>query len=677
MLEQILEAIGRQDADTALRLAREALAANPADAELQHALGLALQLAGDSVAAAEALDRAIALAPHTARFHVARAALAMGQRDTERAEGEIRAAVAADPNQLNAYVLAAHLAIARNDADEAQRQLRLAQRIAPEHPVVIAIEGNLAQLRGESETAIKLLAAAAERMPEEPLVLASLGLAYLDAGHYAFAEQSLRLALQGQPKALRLRWALIEAKRRQGHASELPAELEQVLAQQPGDPRALALLGDCHLQLGEVEPALAAYRQLISQRPLPQAVLDGVIETLGRAGLAEPAGILLDEQLAGAEPTDALWQRRVMLVQGDLEAAGAVLARWAEADAASAARKMLQAEYDEALGRHEAAEAAADEVLAVQPGASAAASLKLRQLLRRDPAAAHAMAVDYHARAASPQAQRLTRSWVGFALDRLGRHDEAGAIWLELANAHGRADALPPIRSARAEPAAAEQPTARLLWGPPGSRVTEVLGMLRGLPELAMLDDRFGPGPRRDGFGPWMSDGRAMPGDRWYAELEMVGLSAAQVVDWLPQWDLSIDSALPAAKLCAVIADPRDLLLNALVFDSSQGWPKPQPEALVDWYQAALGPLADLPEPRRLLIDSGMLWDDPDAVGKQLQTFFELPSAPPSAGIESARQGAAGFPACFPPGHWRHYRKAFNAQFAALAPLAERLGFSD
>lgn len=677
MLQEILDAIGRQDADTALRLTREALALRPEDAELHHALGLALQLSGDSAAAADALDHSIALAPQNARFHVARAALAMGQRDTERAEGAIRAAVAADPNQLNAYVLAAHLAISRSDADEAQRQLKLAQRVAPEHPVVIAIEGNLAQLRGDHESAIKLLGAAAERMPEEPLVLASLGLAYLDAGHLAFAEQALRRALDGQPKALRLRWALIEAMRRQGHAAELPAELDQVLQQQPDDPRALALLGDCRLQLGELEPALAAYRQLISQRPLQQAALDGVLRTLSQAGLVEPACALVDEQLARDDQAEALWQRRVMLVQGDLDAAGAALARWAEAIEDSTARIMLQAEYDEACGRCEAAEAGADRVLASQPGASTAATLKFRLLLRRDVEAALAMAADFHARAASPQARRLTRSWQGFALDRLGCFDEAGAIWLELAQAHGQSNGLPPIRTARAEPAAADRPTARLLWGPPGSRAAEVVGMLRGLPEVATLDDRFGPGPRRDGFGPWMADGRPMPGDRWYAELELVGLSADRVIDWLPHWDLGIDSALPQSRLCAVIADPRDLLLNALVFGGPQPWPQPRPEALVEWYQAALGGLADLPESRRLLVDSASLVDDPAAVALRLQAFFALQGTPPSAGIESVREGVSGFPACFPPGHWRHYQHAFGPHFAALAALAQRLGFAD
>lgn len=674
MPQQILEAIGRKDAEAALRLAREAVSATPENAELQHALGLALQLSGDAEGAAAAFDRAIALAPHTARYHVARAALALGQRDPERADSEIRAALEADPNQLSAYVLAAHLALARNDAEGAERQLKLAQRVAPEHPVVIAIEGSLAQLRGEHERAVKLLSAAAERMPEEPLILASLGLAYLDGGHLAFAEQALRRALEGQPQALRLRWALIEAKRRQGHLRDLPAELEQILAQQPEEPRALALLGDCRLQLGEHEAALAAYRALIGQRPLLQAALDGVLRTLAGAGLQAEALALLEEQLQRDGEADALWQRRVLLVQSDLGAAAEVLERWAQALPDSLAQCMLRAEYDEACGRSEEAESGADRVLAAQPGSSTAASIKFRLLLRRDPAAALAMAEAFHARAGSPEAQRLTRSWQGFALDRLGRFDEAGAIWLELAQRGGSDAALPPIRSQQAEPATGK-PTARLLWGPPGSRAVEAVALLRSVPDLHVLDDRFGPGPRQDGFGPWMPDGRAMPGARWYAELEMRGIAPQQIVDWLPHWDQAIDSALPESKLCVVIADPRDLLLNALVFGGPQPWPQSTPEALVDWLQAALGPLADLRASRRLLIDHAELFDDPALVAGRLQAFFELPATPADPGIDGLRRGVSDFPACFPPGHWRGYQGAFADSFGALAALAARLGF--
>jgi tetratricopeptide (TPR) repeat protein len=675
MPQHILDAIGRQDATTAQRLARDAIAADPDNADLHHALGLALQLGGDAAGAAAAFDQAITLAPHSSHFHVARAALAIGQRDTERADHEIRAALKADPNQLNAYVLAAHLAMARNDAEEAARQLKLAQRIAPEHPVVIAIEGNLAQLRGQHEQAIKLLSAAAERMPEEPLVLASLGLAYLDAGHLAFAEQALRRALQGQPTALRLRWALIEAKRRQGHAQDLPGELQHILDQQPDNPRALALMGDCRLHVGDATAALDAYRRLLSQRPLLQGALDGVLRTLGQVGLHAEAETLLDEQLQQDPQADALWQRRVLLVQSDHQAAATVLDRWASAAPESLAHTLVRAEFDEACGRAEAAEAGADKVLAAQPGASMAASIKFRLLLRRDPTAALAMAEDYHARAGSPQAQRLTRSWQGFAMDRLQRFDAAGSIWLELAERGGAADGLPPIRLERARPAASGMPPARLLWGPPGSRVVELVAMLRGVPELHVLDDRFGPGPRQDGFGPWLPSAEATPGARWYAELELRGIQPQQIIDWLPHWDVGIDSALPESKLCVVLADPRDLLLNALVFGGPQAWPQPAVDALVDWLQAALAALVDLPDQRKLVVDHAELVDQPAAVAERLQAFFDLPALPPSAGIESMRRGVSDFPLCFPPGHWRHYQSAFGDRFTALAALAERLGF--
>ncbi|GIX35044.1 MAG: hypothetical protein KatS3mg126_0823 [Lysobacteraceae bacterium] len=676
-MQPILDAIARKDAETAVRLARQAVADAPDDAEAHHALGLALQRAGDLSAAAAALDRAIELAPDRARLHVARAALAMGQRDGAQAEALLKKAQQTDPNQLSAYILAAHLALARGQADEAERQLRLAQRVAPEHPVVVATEGNLAQLRGEHERAIRLLSAAVEKMPDEPLILASLGLAFLDAGHLAFAEQALRRALEVQPDAIRLRWARIEALRRQGQAAELPAELERILARQPEDARALALLGDAHLQLGQSEAAVAAYRRLLSLRPLPQPALDGVLRVLGQAGLSAQAAALLDEQIERDPQAEALWQRRVMLVAAEPEAAEEVLERWAAAQPDSLARIQYRAEFEEARGRHAEAEAAVDRVLAERPGASMAAAVKFRLLLRRDPEAALAMAEDYHGRAGSEPARRLTRSWQGFALDRLQRHDEAGRVWLELAEKLGVDAALPPHRQQPADPAASGLPTARLLWGPPGSRVVEVVEMLRSVPGLHLLDDRFGPGPRQDGFWPWLGEGRAMPGARWYAELQLHGLAPEAVVDWLPHWDHSIDTALPEARLAVVLADPRDLLLNALVFGGPQPWPAARPAELAAWLGEALAPLASRTAERLLLVRAEELCDDPGAVAERLRDFFALPASPTLLDPSPLRQGVSGFPTCFPPGHWRRYHGAMGELFDTLAPLARTLGFRD
>lgn len=679
MLQDILAAIGRHDATEALRLARSLVTVDPDNAEAQHALGLALQLSGEHAEAATAFDRAIALAPHTARFHVARAAVALGQRDPERAKQELDAAVGADPNQLNAYILAAHLAIARSDAAEAERQLTLAKRINDEHPVVIALEGNLAQLRGDKERAVKLLSVAAQAMPDEPLILASLGLAYLESGHYAFAEQSLRRALEQQPGALRLRWALIEAKRRQGHAAELPAELEHVLRVEPQNARALALLGDCLLHEGKLEPALDAYRRLISLRPLPQAALDGVLRALAVRGLGDRAEALLDEQLVTDPASDDLWRRRIALVEHDVESSRLQLERWAAAMPESLAQLALRAEFDEASGELAAAEANADRVLAQQPGHAGAAKIKLRALLRRDPEAALAMADRFVAESPTDFGKRFGTVWRGFALDRLNRCDEAAECWKRSAELAEGQRAFPTIRALPAEGAPDDGGSApRLLWGPPGSRVLEVVGLLRRLPGLPLLDDRWGNAPRDDGLWPPRADGLTAGLADWRRILEGFGIAPSEAIDWLPHWEGRIEGALSGNRLAAVIADPRDLLMNTLVFGGPQTWSAPQRKELTDWFVAAMTVLAERVEKapeRTLLIRAEALVETPELVAADLQAFFDLPSVPPSEGLEAARVGTGGVPTCFPPGRWRDYAGSFTEEFARLAPLAARLGF--
>ena len=81
---------------------------------------------------------------------------------------------------------------------------------------------------------------------------------------------------------------------------------------------------------------------------------------------------------------------------------------------------------------------------------------------------------------------------------------------------------------------------------------------------------------------------------------------------------------------------------------------------------------------QRLLELESLLPDDVGVLGflDDLQAFFDLPSVPPSEGLEGARVGTGGIPTCFPPGRWRDYAGSFTEEFARLAPLAARLGFA-
>jgi hypothetical protein len=334
---------------------------------------------------------------------------------------------------------------------------------------------------------------------------------------------------------------------------------------------------------------------------------------------------------------------------------------------------------DEAAGHLDEAESGAGTVLAKQPGHAGAAKIMLRALLRRDPEAALAMAERFAAESPSDFGKRFGTVWRGFALDRLGRYGEAAACWkrsAELAEGPRAFPGIAPLAPAGNDDGGS---APRLLWGPPGSRVVEVVGLLRRVPGLPLLDDRWGQSPRDDGLWPPRADGLTAGSADWRRILEGAGIAPSEAIDWLPHWEGRIDAALANNRLAAVIADPRDLLINAMVFGGPQPWAAPQRSELVAWFALALGVLADrleqAPE-RTLLIRAEALLTSPELVAADLQAFFGLPLLPPSEGLDAARVGIGGVPTCFPPGRWRDYATSFAEEFARLAPLASRLGFA-
>src|SRR5690606_28056842 len=109
-----------------------------------------------------------------------------------------------------------------------------------------------------------------------------------------------------------------------------------------------------------------------------------------------------------------------------------------------------------------------------------------------------------------------------------------------------------------------------------------------------------------------------------------------------------------------------------LAFGSSTPFALGAPQAAAEWMAHALGQLADLHQqdlvPHRLLrLDECS--EDPvamaAAVGEALG--LELPEPP----------GSFFVPARFAPGTWREYAGLLAGPFAALAPVARRLGYPD
>ncbi len=684
MLQTAHDALARRDAEAALAAARAALDSDPEQADAHHALGLALRLSGQFEEAARALDRAAELDPERAAYQFARASLALARRQLETAESALEQTLQLDPNLLPAYVLGAHLALGHGDRDKAEALTRRAERVSANHPLTLCMRGNLALAAGQHAEAQRELHRAAERAPDEPLVLSSLAMAYVAAGNYAFAEQALRRVLDHDPTDLRLRRLLIVTLSRQQRSVDVVAELDVLLGYAPDDWASLALLGDSRLALGDRDGALEAYRRLLSCPAAPTGALDATLRKLAASGDDAVLASLLDERLAAAPDDDGVWQRRLMIA-ADAERP-ALVARWRAARPASALALQAEASDAERRGDLAAAERSADLALAIDPALLPTALIKIRAELRQAPELAlqrlDGLLADRAATPGTTVDEALLRLRA-IALDRLGRYAEAAEALATAAAQHAGSGALPAPRPAgpaveaaeAAEAAGAVEP--RLLWGLPGSRVFGLVDALRQVAGIEVLEDRFGRGARPDGLWPPRSDGAVATGAGWAALLARANRQPEQIIDWLPQWDPRIGSALPTARLLVVLDDPRDLLLNWLTFGTASVGASPAQDT-ADWLLAVLEPLADrvaAGDARLCLLDSTALAAADGDWTAQVQQFFDLPECPPADAAAATPRGAGGLPMAFAPGRWRQYAAALEAPFATLRPLAVRLGY--
>lgn len=681
MQQTLIEALQRGDYDTAAAAARELIQAEPENADAYHLYGLARHGLGDLDGASASLDQAIALAPDRASYHLSRAQVSLARREIDQARGELEAAVRLDPNQLGAYVLLSNLALSRRDLEDAERQARLALRVNPEHPHALAALGNFEAARGNHEEAVKVLDLAAKRAPEDGMVLAALGLAYQAAGHHAFAEQALRRAIALQPRVTGLRWSLVEALRAQGRLVDALADIEALLAANPGDPRARGTRGEILMRKGQLDDALAEFRTLLEEYPRHTVALDAALAVHRQRDDRQGARDLVEDLLARDPLAEHLWQTRLNLEIGDAAAMEQTLARWLAAVPQSPVVHELKARMAEARGDTAGARDWTDRGLGLAANYLPLHMLRIRLDLDADPAAVLARVGDLLPQVEPAVARGQLLAWRGLALDRLDRTAEAAESWLAM-----RALPLPgaplPASLPAGQPVPADGgPSPRLIWSAPGAAGERLVTLLRGHPECVLADDRLGSAQRADGLGPGRADdgedAKVLP--MWRHLLARAGIEAHRVVEWLPHWDARMQSSLPGSRLLVILRDPREMLLNWLVYGSPQGYRFPGVEAAADWMAQALAPLLErlqAGDTSVRLLRGEAIDADPAAAAAELAEHFGLETAPGTSHYPQTGIGLGGHPNHFPAGHWRRFSEGPLADaFARLGPTAQALGY--
>ncbi|MEN1942007.1 tetratricopeptide repeat protein [Luteimonas sp. MJ174] len=687
MQEKILDALRRGDTPGALDLARAHAAEAPGDAEAQRLLALALRTSGDLEGARDVILAAIALAPDSAALHMEHATLQLGMRDLDAARQAMAAAAGADPNHFAAYAMRAHLALASGDIGEAERQLRLAERVDADHPELQALRGMVALRKGDGRAAIAQLSAASQRAPGDPLTLQALAFAYLEQEHFAFAEQAFRKLLDVPAVAndARLMLALMQA--RQGRPTDAIDELGPLLANEAtATLQVRRFVGELELSAGRPDRALQHLREVFAAQPGELRTTTAIAEAWRRLGAADEARGMLDAALATSPGIDLLWHVRLVFDPVG-EVAADLIERWRRQspesmDALTAAMTLHALE-----GRMAETEAAARALLAIAPDHFDAEMKLVDALLVTDPAQALQRIETLLARDDLHADARATfELGLGLARHRVG--DTAGALehWnrRNAGGGPGRRLPRPPATPAPAEwpPAAApvaDAPPVVFMPGLPGALAERGARLLKVVP--AFRDDRVGPNPPADIFQDVSSWSKIASGEfnapaviaTWLKVLPARGIRDA-VIDWVPWWDNTytavVRAALPGAQLLVMLRDPRDMLMDWIAFGAGTPFAAGSPQDAADWLAAALDQVALIHEqnlvPHRLLrVDE--VADDPVAMAALLSSALgsNLPS-PPS--------GLFGTPR-FAAGDWRRYADQLAAPFAALAPVARRLGY--
>ncbi len=682
MIATISQALQRGDTAAALSAAQAFAVSDAQNPQAHQWLSICLQRSGDIAGARAAIDEAINLAPDRADFQISRAALALGQKDYSAAEKGMQDAVNLDPNQLQAYVTLAHLALARGENEEAGKQLKLAQRIDPNHPQVLLLEGHLAQYSGQPDQALKCFTAAAELAPKNSLAQVSLGMAYGARGMWPFAEQALKNATALEASNPGVMRGLVRSQMHQEKWPEAIDTLGQWLINKPADHSVRMMRAQVRAQIGQVEESIEDLTMVNEGNPANPQVLSPLVNALLATGRPVEALEKLEAALVISPKNNILWSMRTSITANNLPVTLEIIQRWLNELPESAQAHEALAQVRETIGEFDTAEASADKALSLEQNLPYAQFIKLRAEIRNDAKQALERLEKLEQAASNLDSQRMVYSWRGLTLDKLGQYDKAAESFKQMAARPLTQYPLPQILPAQAN----DNPgiAGTLLWAPTGTRLEVVLQALQALLDKHLLTDRNLTNARNDGFGQL----RANPGTpeagtakTWQSAVESLGLETGSVVDWIPHFDGYTASELKGTRTVALISDPRDALINWMVFGSAQGYRfHPDENISAEWLAQTLEAFAENLK-QNPDVTSMVKIDDLDSqassVAVALQTALGLEQVPDEKMLAMKVRSRGGFDNQFPAGHWRNYRTSYQAAFDRLTPVAVRLGYSE
>lgn len=338
LTELLQQAVSFHDAGNfqeAGKLYQNILTQEPNHPEALHRVSLLAKAAKKIDVSLRYLDKAIALQPNQAHFHLSRGTILDDAGKTEEAIASVHHALALKPDYAEAYNYLGLLLHDSNKLSEALSQFEQAIRYDPLFARGHNNLGNLLRAMSRFEEAEKHFRVATELKPDYGLAFHNLGLTLMDLGRLAHAEEAFQQATLLQPDYAPAHNYLGHARRLQNKFSEAQTSFEAATRLMPDHPVYFNNLGYVLWEQGKLADAVGAYKQAwaispgdlraalgftLSLPPIYQEKrqVDAIREryALGVSGLKDSAGRFIAQHSPQKLLEDLRWSNFYLAYQG-------------------------------------------------------------------------------------------------------------------------------------------------------------------------------------------------------------------------------------------------------------------------------------------------------------------------------------------------------------------------
>ncbi len=267
MVNRARAELGRGNHKQALDLARQALTANPEDADALNIAGVAAFQGGGQQEGLDLLRTAVAFAPGNAeaQTHLGNVLAALDMH--AEAEEAYRKASAADPAYAEAPFNLGVLMEAQERTLEALQAYEQALDISPAHNSALVGRGNALKALKRLEEAKSAYEAALERNPALPEARTNLAAVLQELGDFEGAAREAKRAFEADPDLLEAEFNFAIACQELGRFDEAIEAYEDVLTHAPEHAASALNIGYGLQQLGKLDEAAEAFEKTIRIDP--------------------------------------------------------------------------------------------------------------------------------------------------------------------------------------------------------------------------------------------------------------------------------------------------------------------------------------------------------------------------------------------------------------------------